>query len=363
MRPVGITTVGLAVRIAAATTVSYLLAQEVSGSEFVLFAPVTTLLVVQGSPFATLGASMQRVFGTGLGVLIATIYVQLLPSNALTFGVAILAALLVARLLPVSLGAQLQIPVAVVFVLALGAGGLEQDVWRVLDVVIGGMVGVVAVYAWPSRPDLEPVELAAAEFHHALTDQLRAIGAEMGTLPEALPSSRKHAFTVSSRGLRVTATAARDAYATATNAVRLHPRAKRALDRLAELGDRIGWLSGLAIQIRAISGAVDRLYDRPGLEPSLDPSLAHALLDSCAELIDAVADGATDVEDRAEVIRTRVAFSLDAISADRLPVAEVLQSVSLLGRIDLLVDSTLRPLSAAQDDADDGEESDGAAGR
>src|SRR6478752_9575466 len=177
VRSVGITTVGLAVRIALATTVSYFVAREVSGSEFVLFAPVTTLLVVQASPFATVGASIQRVFGTGLGVLIATLYVQVVPVNAVTFGIAILAALLVARLLPVSLATQLQIPVAVVFVLALGTSGFRQDVWRVLDVVIGGVVGVVAVYAWPDRPNLEPAEVATDDFRAALAAQLRAIGA------------------------------------------------------------------------------------------------------------------------------------------------------------------------------------------
>src|SRR6476469_833840 len=110
VRSVGITTIGLAVRIAVATTASYFIARQVSGSSFVLFAPVTTLLVVQASPWATVGASIQRVFGTGLGVLLATLYVQVVPVNALTFGIAILVALLVARLLPVSLATQLQIP-------------------------------------------------------------------------------------------------------------------------------------------------------------------------------------------------------------------------------------------------------------
>ena len=42
--------------------------------------------------------------------------------------------------LPVGLAGQLQIPVAVVFVLALGPGDLSVDLWRVLDVALGAAV-------------------------------------------------------------------------------------------------------------------------------------------------------------------------------------------------------------------------------
>lgn len=361
VRPAGITTVGLAVRIAVATTVSYFVAVELSGSTFVLFAPVTTLLVVQASPFATVGASLQRVLGTGLGVLLATLYVQAVDINAVSFFVAILVALLVARRLPVSLATQLQIPVAVVFVLALGTEGFTQDVWRVLDVLIGGAVGVLAVYAWPGKPDLEPAEAATDALRSALAAQLRSIGGELGTLPERLPDDRKHAFTVSSRALRGVSTAAREAYEQALTAVRFHPRARRASERLDVVAARVTWLGGLAIQIRAISGAADRLYDRPGLDPALDPAKARRLLESCADLIEAVDTDSVGIMELALGIQQRVALALDEIASDRVPVAEVLQSVSLLGRIDLLVESTVRPVGGTDpdDDEDDGARSGG----
>ena len=121
-RPAGIGSVRHAVRIAVAVTVSWVVAEAVSQSEFALFAPITTLLVVQSSPWTTLGVSMQRILGTGIGVLVASVYVNLLGLSWWSFLGGVLAALLIARALPWSLGGQLQIPVAVVFVLALGAG-------------------------------------------------------------------------------------------------------------------------------------------------------------------------------------------------------------------------------------------------
>lgn len=355
VRSAGITTVGLAVRIALATTVSYFLARQISHSELVLFAPVTTLLVVQASPFATVGASLQRTFGTGVGVLLATLYVQLVPINALTFGIAILIALLVARLLPVSLPTQLQIPVAVVFVLALGAASLEQDLWRVLDVAIGGAVGILVVYAWPGKPDLTKARTAVDTFVESIPAQLRRIGREVGTLDAVLPEERKHAFTGSSRALRRIAVAARDEYDAALNAVRFHPRARGATEDLDRLGRRLAWISGIAIQVRALSGAADRLYDRPGLEPALSPSVLHLLLDELADLVERADAAAPEVQARGAQLRERIAYAIDEIAGDRVPVAEVLQSVSLIGRLDLLIDSVLRGVRAAGDTDDDGD--------
>lgn len=351
-RPRGITTVGLALRIALASTASYFLARQISGSPFVLFAPVTTLLVVQASPFATIGASIQRVLGTGLGVLLATVYVQVLPVNALTFFVAIFVALLVARTLPVSLAAQLQIPVAVVFVLALGSSGLRQDLWRVLDVVIGGLVGIAAVYLVPSRPHLESIDAACADFLLGLQRQLRAIGNEIGTLREPLPDSEKHRFIVTSRELREKTRITRDEYAAAVESMRFHPRARREASRLEDIGAQVSWLTSLSIQVRGLTVAADRLYDRVDDPPVLAPAVARALMDSCAELIGTADRGEASTYADADLIRQRINTALEEI-AEGVAVTDVLQSLSMLGRLDLLTASIVRRFSP-----DDGEDDD-----
>lgn len=68
---------------------------------------------------------------------------------------AALVSLFAARALPWSVGGQLQIPIAVIFVMAIGPGSIAQDLWRVLDVVIGGVIGIAAVYIYPPRPKPE----------------------------------------------------------------------------------------------------------------------------------------------------------------------------------------------------------------
>ena len=119
-RPLGLGSVRHVLRIAIAVTVSWAVAVAVSHSQLALFAPITTLLVVQSSAWTTLGMSIQRILGTGIGVLVASVWVNLVGLTWWSFFIGVGAALLIARMLPWSLGGQLQIPVAVVFVLAIG---------------------------------------------------------------------------------------------------------------------------------------------------------------------------------------------------------------------------------------------------
>ena len=53
----------LVFRLAIAVTVSWLIALAFSRSPLAIFAPITTLLVVQSSPWSTLGLSLQRILG------------------------------------------------------------------------------------------------------------------------------------------------------------------------------------------------------------------------------------------------------------------------------------------------------------
>ena len=247
--------------------------------------------------------------------------------------------------------AQLQIPVAVVFVLALGSGGLAQDLWRVFDVAIGGLVGIVAVYLLPARPRLEAIEAACEDYRVALLMQLRAIGSEVGSLSVSLSDNEKHAFTASSRALRDKSRVTRDEYVAALESLRFHPRARREAIRLDEIGSQVSWLTSLAIQIRAISGASDRMYDHAGDPPALAPEVTRNLMDSCADLIGAVDRGDAQAYADSATIRVRIHQALDKI-AEGVAVTDVLQSLSLLGRLDFLRESIVRHLGDADSDAD-----------
>ena len=348
----GIDTYGMVLRIAVATTVSYLLARAVSGSPLPVFAPMTTLFVVQSSPFSTLGMTAQRVLGTGLGVAAATVYVTYVPVTWWSVFLAILVSLLVARALPVGLVGQLQIPVATVFVLALGPSDLAVDLWRVADVALGALVGVVAVFVFPPRPRLAQAQASLTAYAGELTAFLREMADEIGTHPAPLGPDTRHAFVGTSRQLRTTAATTREAVGHALESARLNVRARGAERDLDRLERELRWLTRIAIQGRALAGAVDRLYDRAGTVPGLPPRALAGLLAALADLVDGVARDGVDEEAHtlsdAMAEDVRVAVELTAGTGD---VVEALGSLSLLGRVEQLRDIAVTgpvPLDAVQ---------------
>ena len=353
----GIDTFGMVVRISLATTVSYLLAHAVSGSALPVFAPITTLFVVQSSPFSTLGMTAQRVLGTGLGVLVATVYVSWVPITWWSVFLALVTSLLIARMLPTGLVGQLQIPVATVFVLALGPGDLAVDLWRVADVVLGGLVGVAAVFVFPPRPRLTQAQAALTAYAGELTAFLREMATEPGTHASPLPKDTRHAFIGTSRHLRTTAGTTRDAVAHALESALFNVRARGVSDDLDLLERELHWLTRIAIQSRALSGAIDRLYDRAGVAPALPVHLMRGLMAALADLVDAVARDGVDEDAHAisDAMADDVRLAVE-ITAGSVDVVEALGSLSLLGRIEQLRDIAVTgpiPLDEVESAPDD----------
>lgn len=343
-RPLGLGSLRHVLRLTLAVTVSWLIAEALSGSTFGLFAPVTTLLVVQSSPWTTLGLSVQRILGTGAGVLVASVWVNLVGLTWWSFLIGVGVSLLLARALPLSLGGQLQIPVAVVFVLALGPGSLAQDLWRVLDVLIGGAIGLLAVFIYPPKPRREPYESAVQAYRDAIIDVLAQVGAESGSHPDLVPGAW-HDFVQPSRRLRERATAARDALVGYVDASRLNPRARGAEEYVSREAVRLRRLTGIAIQVRGIVGAANRFYDRPGIDPALSGAELHRLADDLVVLARCVLGepgmpvSTTDdarASDLDRQLQEELRAAADGLVDRRGAVRDAFGSVTLLGRLDLV---------------------------
>ena len=342
-RPAGIGSVRMILRIAVAVTVSWGIALAVSRSTLGIFAPITTLIVVQASPWSTLGVSIQRILGTGLGVLAASVWVNAVGLTWWSFLIGVLAALLVARALPWSLGGQLQIPIAVVFVLAIGAGSLVPDMWRVIDVIIGGLVGIVAVFVFPPRPRPEGFDAAIEAYRDAIIETLRCVGRESGSLPAPLSDDALHDYVVASRRLRSLAESARSELVRLVESSHFNLRAGGVGDETGLRATRLRRLSGIAIQVRGIVGAANRLYDRGGAPAILLGSEFGDLIELEAGLMEVVLGAAGSPiggSDRAVAdeldreLQAALRRSADEVAAEHGGVGGVLESIGLLGRLD-----------------------------
>lgn len=330
----------LLLRVAAATTLSYLFALSVSPSDLPVFAPITTMLVMQSSLFATVGMAVQRVIGTGVGVVIASLWVNLatlVMPDLVVFSVGIFLGLFLARQMPLGLSGQLQVSLAMVFVLALGPQAWEQDLWRVIETLVGGFIGIALLFLFPSRPRLGPAEQAMDGWATDLGTHLALIAAELDH--GQVPAGHRHGFVANSEGLRETGIAAGARFTEALESVRFNPRARRVGAAVDLIDGRRRWLTSLTVQTRAMTGQIDRLYDRSGLPPALPVTVLTTLLRECAELMQAAS-----AQPRDEVSAQRYLGQIDAqlheavltVSAGRDDVYDVLDSMTILGRLQVL---------------------------
>lgn len=363
-RPSTLGSVWQAVRITVAVAVSWLLADAFSQSALGIFAPVTTLLVVSSSPWSTLSLSVQRILGTGVGVLVASIWVNIAGVTWWSIALAVFAALLVARLLPMSLSGQFQIPVAVVFVLAIGPGTFDQDLWRVLDVALGGAVGLLAIYLPPPRPHPERFEAALQAYREAIIDVLHDVADECGTHTQPLGPTQMHDFVQGSRALRGHADDARAALVGLSESLYLNPRGRRVRPELVDDAVRFRLVSGIGLQARGIAGAAHRLYDRAGEPPLLHPATLRSVMDELVGVL-RLGLGATgdpvgtpsvpELEIAVERLDARLRALAGGLTSGSTGAGDALESISLLGRLHLVAAQagTFHLLRDPDDEADD----------
>lgn len=344
-RPAGIGSVADVLRISAAVTVSYVLTSWFVPGSNALFAPITSLIAVQATPWRTLGVTLQRVVGAAVGVLLSSLWVNLVGLTWWSMLVAVVVSLLVARQLKWSIGGQLQIPLAVVFVMALGPGTVEHDVWRVLDVVIGGAVGMAFTIALPSRPTVARLEQSMRAFRQGIYDMLEAVAQECGTLEAPLAVGEDHAFATSSRRMHGLSAAARAQLVALGEGTHLNFRGRRVVDRLEGDAWRLHRLASIAVQARGLGGAANRLYDRADITPGLSPAQFSDLLGQLIDLMrmalgtgqEPVGGGdPMQVIGQARALEAALLSCATDIAVEDRASTDGLASLSILGRIDHL---------------------------
>lgn len=343
-RPAAFKSPWQALRIAVAVTVSWAVGAWISPSTFGIFAPLTTLMVIGASPWSALGLSVQRILGTAGGVLVASLWVNWVDISWWSVLIAMVVSLLVASRLPLSLGGQFQIPVAVLFVFALGPGSWDRDLWRIIDVVIGGVIGILAVYLPPSRPKPEKFEAALQSYREDICGLLSTVAAECGSHTTSIPAGTSHGFVMQSRGLRSAAEKARTELVSLAESHAFNPRGRRLRGDLEDDAIRLRRLSGMGVQIRGIAGAANLQYDRSGEAPALTPERFASLMEDLEALARATlgeagapvrSESVAEVDRLADLLDTRLRRIADELAADRP--GDVLESVSLLGRLQYVI--------------------------
>lgn len=246
---------------AVATIAAWLVAGWLIPGPLPVFAAIAALLVVQPSLNQSVAKAIERSVGVVAGVVIAS-------ALALAFGqatwvvlLAVAAALAVAWLLRMTTGTANQVAISALLVLSLGAATPGYAVDRVLETLIGALIGFVVNLVF-----VPPLALAPAQ--RAVDALGGEVAASLDRLAGALESPRSSAqleeLMITARLLRPMVQTASDAIASAAESLTLNPRGRRRREELQRLEATLARLSPIVTQVIGMTRAVYDPY-----EPSL----------------------------------------------------------------------------------------------
>lgn len=243
---------------AVATIAAWLVAGWLVPGPLPVFAAIAALLVVQPSVNQSITKAIERSVGVVAGVVIAS-------GLALAFGqqtwvvlVAVAAALAVAWLLRMTTGTSNQVAISALLVLSLGAASPSYAFDRIIETIIGALLGFVINLVF-----VPPVAMAPAA--RAVAGLGSEVAASLDRLAEALgaPQSRAQLeeLMITVRLMRPMVVTAEEALATAAESLTLNPRGRRRREQHDELEATLRRLSPIVTQVIGMTRAVYDRYD------------------------------------------------------------------------------------------------------
>lgn len=223
-----------------------------------VFAAIAALLVVQPSVNQSLGKAVERSVGVIIGVVIASGLGMVFGRGTAIVLVAVVAALTVAWALRMTPGTANQVAISAMLVLALAAATPNYAVDRVLETVIGAVIGIVVNLALVPPVSIEPARAAV----RALIDEVAASLDRLGDALEApLSPARREELLLEARLMRPMRDSAETAIADARESLMLNPRGRRYRDELALLSDRLDVVGPIVTQVIGMTRAAVDHYD------------------------------------------------------------------------------------------------------
>jgi len=223
-----------------------------------VFAAIAAILVVLPSVNQSFGRAVERSIGVVLGVLVATGIALLFGQNRWIILVTIVVAMIVSWVLKVTTTTSNQVAISAMLVLALGSASPQYALDRVIETVIGVMIGC-AVNALVVAPvAIAPVVQAVAQLGNAVADGLErlAIGLEH---PQS--GADVDALMAAARELRPIRDAAERAIHECEESLTFNPRGSAHRPQLDAMTGLVGHYSPIVTQIIGMTRAYRDHYD------------------------------------------------------------------------------------------------------
>ena len=232
-----------------------------------IFAAIAAMLVVQPSINQSLYKGVERSVGVIAGVLLASGLGIALGDDSWVVLLAVAASLALAWGLRMTTGSGNQVAISALLVLVMGAStpGYAGD--RVLETIIGALIGVVVHLAMVPPVALEPARQAVDELGEG-------IAASMERLAKALMSMHSprelRELLANARELKPLREAAEEALDEAQAALALNPRSRQHRDELTSMRESLKTFNPIVTQVLGMTRAfVDQYEDEMASEPAV----------------------------------------------------------------------------------------------
>lgn len=311
-------------RSSAAATLAYLAALWLTDVTAPLLAPLTALLVVQVTLYATITTGVRRVNAVVTGVLLASAFSAVVGLSWWSLGLLILAALTTGHLVRVS---EFVPEVAISAMLVLGVTQVaETALDRVVETVIGAVVGLLfnlvfipPVWVRSAGDDIEEQARRMRQLLVRLSEEADEREPRLPKLSDKLEEARQLDQDVAQVDASLTQ---------AEESLRFNPRAKEPVLTRIVLRTGLDTLEVCAVILRTLSRNLTDLAARRGDQPLFPEDVAPAVRELLSNLAGAVDSFATlitsQVSSAADEAEAFLEVELDAARISREHVAQLL---------------------------------------
>jgi uncharacterized membrane protein YgaE (UPF0421/DUF939 family) len=257
-----------------AAILAWLLSNLLLGQPLPIFAAIAALLVVQPSVNQSLAKGIERSVGVVLGVVLAYGAGMLFGhSSWIVLGI-IVVSLLLAWALRLSPGSANQIPISAMLVLAIGVQTPGYAVNRIIETVIGAIVGLIVNAVIVPPVLLTPAHDAVQGLASRVSLSLRGIAQ---SLREPQTTAELAAMLENARALRPLKDSTADALDRAEESLMLNPRQGKHRSVLERDRGLLSTLGPLVTRVIGMARAINDRYDAELVHDPVASSIAIEL--------------------------------------------------------------------------------------
>ncbi len=259
---------------AIATSAAWLVAGALIPGQPPVFAAIAALLVVQPSLNQSLTKAIERSIGVFSGVVIASILGILLGSGTWVILLATVVALLIAWALKMTAGTANQVAISALLVLALGTATPTYALDRVLETVIGAVIGILINLALVPPVAVAPARDAVTRLGDELANSLERLAHGLEAPQSAADLD---GLLVEARLMRPMRDAADAAIEVATESLSLNPRGRRHREDLAAIQALLDRTGPIVTQTVGMTRAFCDHYDATIADEPVVQAIAEQL--------------------------------------------------------------------------------------